>query len=516
MFEINRRQLLAGTAAASLALGTGLGFAPKAQAAEPKKGGHFRLALSGGATADSMDPATYAAGPVVFAALAICNNLTEVDENGNAIPELAESWEASGDAKTWTFKLRQGIKFHNGKVMTSEDVIASFNHHRGKDSKSGAKSLLAGIKDIRADGDSAVVFELAEGNADFPFVPADYHLEIFPSADGKIDWKSGIGTGGYMLESFEPGVRTVLKRNPDYWKQGRANFDTVEILTINDPAARVSALMTGGVDAVNSLDLKTVHLLKRNKNIVVEEVTGTSHYTLPMFADTAPFNDNNVRMALKHAIDREQLVETILRGHGRPGNDSPITPANRYFNTDLPQRAYDADKAKYYLKQAGMSDLKVDLHTSDAAFSGAVDTAVLFRESAAKAGIDINVVREPADGYWSNVWLKKAFCMSYWNGRPTEDWMFSLVYAGGADWNDGHWNNERFNKLLVEARAELDEAKRKAMYFEMQELVYNDGSTIIPMYANYVDGRSAKIARGNLASNRFLDGWKCIERWWMA
>ena len=127
------------------------------------------------------------------------------------------------------------------------------------------------------------------------------------------------------------------------------------------------------------------------------------------------------------------------------------------------------------------------------------------------------VVREPNDGYWTNVWLKKPFVMCYWAGRPTEDWMFSQVYAKGAAWNDTHWQNERFNQLLLEARAELDTTKRQAMYHEMQQLVRDDGGVIIPMYANYVDARSKKIARGpTIGSNYDLDGWKCIERWWMA
>jgi peptide/nickel transport system substrate-binding protein len=159
----------------------------------------------------------------------------------------------------------------------------------------------------------------------------------------------------------------------------------------------------------------------------------------------------------------------------------------------------------------------VDLHAADAAFEGGLSTALLFQESAAKAGIDINVVREPDDAYWTNVWLKKPFCLSYWNGRPTEDWMFSLVYAADAAWNDAHWKNDRFNQLLLAARAELDEAKRREMYYEMQAIVRDDGGTIIPMYANYLDAHSTRVTNdGKIAANSWLDGWKAIERWWLA
>src|SRR5262249_25517689 len=194
-----------------------------------------------------------------------------------------------------------------------------------------------------------------------------------------------------------------------------------------------------------------------------------------------------VRLALKYAIDRKALVQAILRGHGQPGNDSPITPANRYYAQDIPLREYDPERAKVHLKKAGHTALKLDLSADDAACNGAVDTAVLFKEHAAKAGIDVNVVREPNGGYWSRVWTKKPFVMCFWAGRPTEDWMFSQVYAKDARWNDTHWTHERFNKLLAEARAELDDGKRRTMYREMQQIVRDDGGVIIPMYATSMD-----------------------------
>ncbi len=154
------------------------------------------------------------------------------------------------------------------------------------------------------------------------------------------------------------------------------------------------------------------------------------------------------------------------------------------------------------------------LHAANAAFPKAVDAAVLFSESAAKAGIEIKVVREPDDGYWSNVWLKKPFCTCYWLGRPTEDLMFTTAYAADAPWNDAHWKNKRFNSLLVEARTELDADRRRAMYWEMQEIMRDDGGTIIPVYAQYVFASGSGVAHGPLAANRNADGWKSMERWW--
>jgi peptide/nickel transport system substrate-binding protein len=288
------------------------------------------------------------------------------------------------------------------------------------------------------------------------------------------------------------------------------------VLSIIDPVARTNALTTGEVDAIDKVDLKTAHLLARNKKVRIEEVSGTQHFTFAMRTDTDPFTDNNVRLALKYALDREALVKTILRGHGVVGNDHPIGQSNRYHAKDLPQRKYDPDKAKFYLKKAGLSSLKVDLSAADAAFAGAVDAAVLYKEHAAKTGIEINVVREPNDGYWSNVWLKKPWCAVYWGGRPTEDWMFSTAYAAGVPWNDSYWKHDRFNELLVAARAELDDAKRRQQYYEMQKIVSDEGGVVVPMFANYVMALSNKVAHDKMGANWALDGFRCIERWWFA
>ena len=140
------------------------------------------------------------------------------------------------------------------------------------------------------------------------------------------------------------------------------------------------------------------------------------------------------------------------------------------------------------------------------------------QNSASKAGINLKrPVREPNDGYWSDVWMKKPFSAVYWSGRPVEDQMFSTAYKCGAAWNDSFWCNDRFDELLVKARSELDEDKRREMYWEMQALVSNEGGVIIPMFANYVFGNSDKVGhsrRDGLQLGRGRQRW--IERWWMA
>ena len=513
--RISRRQFIAGVSALGLTAALSPAFlSGNVMAATPQKGGTFRQAMTGGATSDSLDPATLFASQPINVSSQLSNCLVEIDHNFKPVPELSESWDASADAKIWTFKLRKGVEFHNGKSMTAEDVIFSINHHRGEESKSAAKPFLKSIQNIKADGKHIVVFELNEGSADFPFIMGDYHLRIYPDGTQGKDWDKGIGTGGYILEDWEPGVRALTKRNPNYWKTDLAHFNEIETLAIVDVNARTNALKTGRVDAIDRADVKTVHLLKKMAGINVTAVTGTMHHTAPMLVDKKPYTDSNVRMALKLAVNREEMVKTVLKGYGEVGNDHPISSVNRYQAANLEQRTYDPDKAKFYMKKAGMLDHTFNLHASDAAFSGAVDAAVLYQESAKKAGIKINVVREPSDGYWSNVWLKKEWCMVYWSGRPVEDMMFSVAYATGAPWNDTHWNNDKFNKLLVEARAELDENKRQQLYGEMQEIVKDDGGAVIPMFNQIVEAHSDKLDHGPISAHMEMDGHKNVERWW--
>ena len=509
MNRTTRRRFLQTGAAGAASLALPIRFTHAA-----KKGGVMRVGKAHGQTIDSLDPGTHENGFSIAMTHGYNIYMTEVAADGSLVGQLAESWEASADVATWTFKLRQGVTYHNGREATAEDVVASINHHRGEDSTSAAKPIVGPITDMKADGKHTVVVTLDAGNADFPFILSDYHLPVIPSEAGKPDWQSGIGGGPYKIKSFDAGVRLDLVKHADYWDSDRGHFDEIQMLSIVDTAARTNALMTGEVDAIDRVDLKTVHLLKRRKGIVVHSIAGTQHYTFPMRTNVAPFDDNNVRMAIKHAINREEMVEKILQGFGVVGNDHPIGTGQRFFAKDLEQRTYDPDKAKFHLKQAGMDSLTVDLSVADAAFAGAVDAGALFAESARVAGIDLNIVREPNDGYWSNVWNTKPFCACYWGGRPVEDQMFSTAYASGAAWNDTAWEHERFNVLLTEARAQLDTDKRREMYAEMQQIVRDEGGVIVPMFASYVFATSEKVATpAQMGSNWDLDGERWMERW---
>jgi len=515
MSRFTRRGLLKTGAAAGVLAATGA----TAGGHGPKRGGTLRLGIAGANTSDSWDGRTHSDSYMIMMAHGcVFDCLTEVNAAGELVGELAESWEASPDAITWTFNLRKGVTFHNGKAFGADDVIASLQMHVAEGAKSAAKPIVSAITEMKKMDEHQVQFTLKAGNADFPYLMSDYHILMFPAGQIEEAIAQGIGTGLYKVENFDPGVRTVVSRVDSHYKDGMAGwFDSIEAIAINDSSARMNALMTNQVDAVNRVDFKTEALLKANPNVQIFEVTGNQHFTFPMLTNLSPFDNMNVRKALKHAVNRQEMVDKILLGHGAVGNDHPIGPANQFFASDLPQIEYDPDKAKFHLEQAGLSDLSVDLSAANAAFPGAVDAAQLYQASASAAGIGINVVQEPDDGYWSNVWLKKPWCACYWSGRATEDWMFSTAYESGVPWNDSQWENERFQSLLFEGRAELDTDRRREIYTEMQMIMSEEGGTIVPMYANYVDAHSSKLANSGTIGNLWqMDGSRIAERWWFA
>jgi peptide/nickel transport system substrate-binding protein len=453
---------------------------------------------------------------MVMLGYATRGSLVEVAPDGSLRGEAAETWSSSAGATVWTFNLRKGVEFSNGKSLTAEDVVASLNLHRGEKSRSGAKGIFSSVTDIRAVGKSTVVITLSSGTVDFANSLTDHHVNIMPSKDGEADWRSGIGVGPYILEAFEPGVRALLKRAPNSYKE--AYLESAEMVGIADVIARQAALTSGRVDLINRADLKTVQILGQRPGIRVEESAGRLHYSLPMDTTAEPFRNKDVRLALKYAINREAVLKTVFSGHGRIGNDQPITPAYPYYNPNLPPKAYDPDKARFHFKKSGVdAAIPIGLHTSEASFNGAVDLCVLYQQQAAKAGITLDIVREPSDGYWQNVARKKPWYTSYWGGRATEDTMFTVAYSDASPLNDTHWKNPNFNKLLVAARAEADKTKRREMFYELQRIASDDCGALVPIFANSVYAMTGKVQHEpTVAGNWELDGARCIERWWMA
>lgn len=511
---LSRREFLGRAAALGVSATFANSILSKAAAAQgAKKGGALKMGLVGGESTNSLDPATWLTQvPQNFGLTWGETMIVQSPEDGSAQPVLVESWEASDDAAEWRFKVRKGITFHDGKDMTPEDIAQTFRRHSNEETKSAALGVLTDIQEIVTDGDH-VVFKLARGNADLPLLLTDYHLVIQPNG-GMDAPDAGIGTGPYKVEVNEPGVRHVSTKYDGYWRDDVGHVDSVEVIVMNDTTARMSALQSGQVHVINRVEPKTVALLKRAPGVVVENVPSKGHYVFIMHCNTAPFDNWDLRMALKLAVDREQMVEQILQGHASLGNDFPINKSYALFPEGVEQRAYDPEKAAFHFKKSG-HDGPVLLRTSEVAFPGAVDAAQLFQQQAQKAGIQLEIQREPGDGYWNEVWNKQPFCASYWGGRPTQDSMYSTAYITDADWNDTRFFNEKFDSIVLEARAELDDQKRAELYREAAIMVREDGGLILPMFNDFLDAHREEVKGWVADPNHETSNLRAATRVWL-
>ena len=513
--RISRRTFLGKAAAAGVtgAMANTL-LARAARAEGPKKGGIIRAGMQGGESTNSLDPALAASEAPFMTNMTWGEMLVNVTPDGQIDYRIAEEVSSSPDAMEWTFKIRQGVEYHDGSTVTAEDVVATLKRHTDEKSQSGALGIVQGISNMKAEGDM-VKLTLASANADLPYLMADYHLVIQPG--GGVDKPdAGIGAGAYKIEVFEPGVRVGFTKHANYFDSNAGHADQVEILIINDNTARTAALQSGQVHMMNRVDPKIAALLKGATGVRVEAAAGKGHYVFIMRCDEPPFDNNDMRMALKYAINRTEMVEKILGGLGSVGNDFPINSSYPLFDDSIEQREYDPAKAKEYYDKTGHDGSPIILRTGNAAFPGAVDAANLFAASANAAGIPLQVKLEPDDGYWSNVWNVAPFCASYWGGRPVQDQMYSTAYLSTADWNDTAFKNATFDELLLAARGELDEAKRKEEYSKMAHILRDEGGLILPMFNDWVEGVRDEIAGWVNDPNQEMMNGLALSRCWLA
>jgi len=513
--RMSRREFMGRAAALGVSAAVaGSMLAGAARAQTPVKGGTLRAGLQGGESTNTLDPAL-AASPVPFSVnMTWGEMLVDVAPDNTIDYRIAEEISSNADATEWKFKIRSGVEFHNGQTLTAEDVIATLKRHTDEKSQSGAMGIVQGISEMSAEGDM-VTLKLSSGNADLPFLMADYHLVIQPG--GGIDNPTaGIGAGAYKVAINEPGVRHTFERHANYWDAARvAHADNVEILVINDNTARTAALQAGQIHMMNRVDPKIVELLAGASGISIQRASGRGHYVFIMHVDTAPFDNNDLRMALKLAINRQEMVDKILGGYGSLGNDFPINAAYPFFDETIPQRDYDAAKAAELYKKSGHDGSPIILRTAAGAFPGAVEAAQLFQQSAQAAGIPLEVKLEPDDGYWSDVWNVQPFCASYWGGRPVQDQMYSTAYLSTADWNDTKFNNAEFDATLIAARAELDPVKRKEEYSELANTVRDEGGLILPMFNDFVEARREEVGGWIVDPNGDLMNGKALIKCWV-
>ena len=509
--RMSRREFLGRAAALGISATAGATLlGQSAYAATPKRGGEVTVASEETSQTETYDPTKMTTGTDANRSYQVYNRLTNLDRSLNAVPNLAEEWEAANDATEWTFKLREGVEFHNGKTLTVKDVIYSLGEHIKEDSKSPSKTLLSSIVDMKADGDNVLEITLDSGNADLPIqFGHDYHTSIVPEG-----WKDGdpvVGTGPYKLVEFEPGLQSIVTRNESYWKSDVAWVDTYITQGITDATARTNGLRTGDI-GISPVDARIAALLDKDPNVTVHSTPSGAQFLWAMMCDRPPTNDLNVRLALKHCVDRQAMVDSLLKGHGTVGNDFSVNPSIPMYCREIPQHDYDPDKARFYWQKTGLSGIEIS--ASNAAGDFAVDATVLLQEGARTAGIEIDIKRMPDDGYWDSTWMKVPMCASNWNSRPTADLILTLVYHSEAEWNETQWKNERFDELLVMGRKTTDPALRYEIYCEAETLLHDDGGAFNPMYMNFVEATHARIQGYRGSSAFFLSaGWLYEEVW---
>jgi peptide/nickel transport system substrate-binding protein len=499
---------LVGSLLAS-SIGSGILRPDQAQAQPaPVRGGNLRVAFASQSTNDTFDSARYLYANDYVRGTSVYSYLTRLDGEGVAQPEVALSWEPNAEATRWIFRIRSGIVFSDGSPLALEDVIFSILRHKEDKVASSAKQLAGNIKTVTKEGEASIAVELAEPDVDLPVLIGIFQFALVKA--GTYDFAKPLGTGPFVVKEFAPGLRTVLTRNDKYWKEGKPYLDQIEMFTIIDASARANALLSGDAQMITELRGSSIEEVSKS-NIAGIFVTPSTRYTSFQAAmDRPPSSNQDLALAMTYLIDRKRALDTVLRGYGSIANDHPIGPSSPYCNKALPQRGLDPDKAKFHIAKSGIGNTKIEVAVSDAVIYS-VDMGQLLQREAARAGLNLELKREPADSYWNAVAGKRPFFAANFHPRPTYNMLLNLAWKGGAAWNFSHYSNPKLDQLIDQARATLDQTRLKEIYDQIQAIIHGSGALMAPCFLNYVDGISNKVKGlkpvpvGNLGGFNFAD-----------
>jgi peptide/nickel transport system substrate-binding protein len=466
--------------------GTGAPAAVKLRA-----GGSLRVGSTGGGAKDTIDAHLPTTDPDIMRQWNLYESLAVRTPDFSKLEMLiAESIEPVGSKPdTWTVRLKDGIEFHNGKTVGADDVIFSLKRITDpKDPKVGNSSISYIDRDnLKKVDERTVRIPLKLANAAFADDLGQYFNAIVPT---DYDPKQPVGTGPFKYQSFSPGQRSVFVKNPNYWQTGRPYADQLTIIDFPDDTARTNALLGGQVEAINNLPAAQLASIKGNPNLKVLSSPTGAWQPFTMRIDAAPFDDVKVRQAMRLIVDREQMVQQVLSGQGSVANDL-YARYDPMYASDLPQRKQDLEQAKSLLKQAGKEGLTVELVTSPV-FNGIVEAAQVFAEQAKGAGVNVKVRKVDTGTFYGDNYLKWPFAQDFWASR-----VYLAQVAQGdlpnSPFNETHWGKGKFESLINQARGTVDEAKRKEILHEAQQMQYEQGGYIIPYFSNIIDAYSAKI-----------------------
>jgi peptide/nickel transport system substrate-binding protein len=474
---------------AACSSGSSPATSPSAASVKPKRGGNLKVGLTGGSSSDSIDPhkgVTYldfSRDNMLYDPLVLLNAQAQLEY------KLAESITPNnGTLSEWVIRLRPGVTFHSGKNLTADDVIFSFR--RILTGSGNGKVALGPVdpKGLKALDQHTVLVPMTSPFGSFVDQLASFFvfLYIVPSS-----WSAAKpdGTGPFVYQSFTPGQRSVFTRNPHYWKTGLPYADTLTIIDFADTTSLVDALVTGQVHAAGTLDGPQMATLANTSGVrALPSVTG-GIIPFTMRVDRPPFNDVNVRQAMRLLVDRPQLIDSALGGHGTLASDV-FSPYDPDFDSSL-HRAQDIAQAKFLLKQAGHEKLTVPLTTS-VITTGTVAMATVFAEQAAAAGVTIRLQNVPSGTFFGPNYLQWTFSQDYY---PYSPYLAQVAYSmlPTSPFNETHTNNARQNSLYKHANATANSGLRKEILHEMQLFDFKEGGYIIPAFVDSLDAYSAKI-----------------------
>jgi peptide/nickel transport system substrate-binding protein len=485
--------LMFGGAFADVAAASGMKVVPP----KPKRGGTFRLATDGTPTGHNFDGLGGPQGGEINIATRelFYERLTWVDRDGKVIPWLATDWSTNANATVWKLKLRRGVIWHDGSPLTADDVVYTMQYIYNTPTTSAnsiLKAMINGTNDVVKVDATTVQFNLSSPLALFPQVLTG--IRFFVVKNGQTPpFTPPIGTGPFVFKSWVQGQNVIATRNPHYWISGQPYFNQFELYLIADQTARYNALQSGQVDAIAQLSPSLVNSVKGNKSLVLLGHVGGQFTTPAMRIDIPPFNDPNVRTAMKLLMDRGQLNQVALGGVGVRANDiqNYLDPDRATF-AEIPQRPHDPQKAKALLAAAGQSNLTVSLSACSTIGTFSTQVATVFAQQAQQIGVTVNLDFVTSDVYNASRKGKVAFCTNFWSARYLDEYI-SQAFVPGAVNNETGWNNPTFYNLWQQYRGTINKARRHTLAIELQKMLWDQSGYLIPNFEDLIDAYSAKV-----------------------
>ncbi len=465
--------------------------------------GTLRVALP--SNVNTLDPAKTKIGEEYIINFLVYSGLTELDGSGKVKPDLAESWTSSEDQKTWTFKLRQGVKFHDGREMDSEDVKATIARVMDRATGSTARVNFDIVDSIAAPDKYTVVFTLKIPYSGFADILGDRQTRIVPKDKLDTIANTPVGTGPFQLVEFKPGDRIELKKNPNYHVSGTPKLDSIVFRIMPETAARIAAIDTGAVDLVWDLPPEVIDQFKGNAKVVVDSVPTSTWDGIAMNATQKPFDDVRVRKAVSLAIDKKALVDLSLFGHGTPTH-TMIPPSSPYFNDKIAIKT-DIAAAKRLLADAGFPNGFETILYVPSGRPTRERVGVGAAEMLKAIGVKVEIQRVPWDKFVKDIEGKAAFFTDGFYSRPTLDTSIYPWYHSTGSWNSTLWNykNPEMDKVLDAARAAKTDEERGKFYKEFQQLAVDAPAGVIPYVLNHVNVYRTNVKNFKSSTMMWLD-----------